>query len=264
MKVTIYSICWNEEYILPFYFKHYKKMFPNAEFVVYDNMSNDRSRDIIAANGGTIIDYDTAGTIRDDVYLEIKNNCWKQTDSDWVIVSDVDEFVDCSEELLRTINASIIKCEGYEMVGNSNDVESAILGVRNYYSDKSLIFKPSKIKEINYSVGCHSCSPEGEVKYAEIPAVLRHMKYINLPYVVHRYEQLHKRLSDINKQKNWGSHYKQSIEEITATHQWLLEISQAVPLPKIKKIYFDQLNESRWMWKLYKMFHIKKPIIWKA
>lgn len=264
MKIIIYSICWNEEFMLPYFFKHYRNKFPDAEFVIYDNMSDDKSREIIDANGGKIVDVDSSGEFRDDINLRIKNSCWKLSDADWVIVCDVDEFVDCDEELLRTTDATIIKCEGYEMVGNTDDIDSINLGARNYYMDKAILFKPDKIKEMNYSVGCHDYSPIGNLKYASFRVPLKHMKYVNRLYVLKRYEQLNKRLSFINKQNNWGHHYSQSIDEIIATHNWLFKIADVVPFSRLNLLYYDALNKFSWIWKLFKFFKLEKPIVWKA
>lgn len=264
MKVTIYSVCWNEEFILPYFFKHFKKRFPSAEFVVYDNMSYDNSREIIKANGGKIIDFDTAGEYREDILTSIRNTCWKSSDADWVIVCDMDEFVECDEEFLQTTSASVIKCEGYEMVGNENDIESVDRGVRSFFYDKAVVFKPSKIKEMNYGPGSHRCSPVGEVEFASERVVLKHMKHVSLSNVIERYDKIHKRLSAVNDENNWGRHYKQSIDEIKNTHEWLLSIAQEVPLPYIKNIYYTVLNRSKLARSFYKTFNIKKPIVWKA
>ena len=43
MKVKVYSICYNEEYMLPFFLQHYSF----ADIVVYDNESTDNSLEIM-------------------------------------------------------------------------------------------------------------------------------------------------------------------------------------------------------------------------
>ena len=74
--ITIYSICYNEQVMMQFFINHYRNLFPNCRIVIYDNYSTDRTEEIALANGCEVIKYDSNNEIRDDLYLEIKNNCW--------------------------------------------------------------------------------------------------------------------------------------------------------------------------------------------
>ena len=96
--VTIYNISFNEEVILQKFIDHYKYQFPNCEIVIYDNQSTDKTKEIAIKNGCKVLEYDSNNQIRDDLYLEIKNNCWKKASTDWVLIVDTDEFIYISEE----------------------------------------------------------------------------------------------------------------------------------------------------------------------
>ena len=214
MKVHVYAICWNEEIILPYFFKHYKQRFSNIKFTVYDNFSTDNSRNIIKNNGAELLDYDSNNEIRDDLYIQIKNNCWKNTDADWVIVCDIDEWIECSDTLLNQENCTIFKPMGYEMIGNTYNLDRIKRGFRYKKMDKCVLFKPDEIKEINYNVGCHICNPIGNIIYNVSPVPLYHMKYFNVFYILKRYRQLVKRLSKTNKDNLWGLTYTKGAKDI--------------------------------------------------
>ena len=95
MKVWAYVICWNEEVMLPYYLRHYE-IFCD-KIIIYDNMSTDRSQEIIKAHPKCELRlYDSKGEVRDDLYLKIKNHAWKEARGqgiDYVIVGDTDEFL---------------------------------------------------------------------------------------------------------------------------------------------------------------------------
>ena len=263
MKITIYSVCWNEEVILPFFFQHYKKRFPSASFVFYDNGSNDDSKNIITSNGGKIIDLDTNNKVRDDLVLQIKNNCWKSSENDWVIICDVDEFIDCDEKYLISTDASIIKCEGYDMVGDTFELSSLNRGTRNFWLDKCLLFDPRRVDEINFEPGCHNCNPIGDICYNDKRIILKHYKYFNLSYVLKRFEILAKRLSDENINNGWGLHYQQSRNEIVDAYMFILENSRAVPLPFYYHYLFRLLNNYKYYGIINNIIKIDRPFIHK-
>ena len=64
MKVTLYTICYNEQEMLPYFLNHYSKMVD--KIVVYDNQSTDNSRKILESFKDCeleIIDYEDFVTI---------------------------------------------------------------------------------------------------------------------------------------------------------------------------------------------------------
>ena len=64
MKIRVYTVAWNEEKILPHFLRHYARF--ADRIVVYDNGSNDRTRDIIFAHPqAEFRTYDTDGVLHD-------------------------------------------------------------------------------------------------------------------------------------------------------------------------------------------------------
>ena len=87
------TIAWNEQELMPIFLNHYEKICD--KIIVYDNESDDKTSEICDAH--PLVErrvYKTNGEIRDDVYLDIKNQEWKNfKEYDWVCVLDLDEFV---------------------------------------------------------------------------------------------------------------------------------------------------------------------------
>lgn len=208
VKVHVFSICWNEEALLQYFFDFYKSRFQNIRFTIYDNVSTDRSIEIIKKNNAAIIEYNTNGSLRDDVFIEIKNNCWKNSDAEWVIVCDIDEWIDITEKDLISNNFTIVKPNGYNIFKIfSHNYNEILCGKRELNFDKCVLFNKNKISEINFDYGCHQSNPVGEVVFSEKIFKLYHFKYFSLEYILKRYEIFSSRLSQINKDNKWSMHY---------------------------------------------------------
>lgn len=216
--ITIYTIAYNEEIMLPKFIEWYRERFPNCRIVVYDNYSTDNTEQIALENNCEVIKYDSQNQIRDDLYLEIKNNCWKQSDTEWVLVCDVDELVNINEAELSQETASVISFEGWNLITMSDDPDIIDLnlhtGSRAPQYDKYYLFNKNKIKEINYSAGCHHASPVGEVSLSENKYLMYHFKSIGLNYMINRHIEFGKRMSKQNLDRGWGVHYLDSAETI--------------------------------------------------
>lgn len=216
--LTIYTIAYNEKIMLPKFIEWYRDMFPDCKIVVYDNYSTDNTEKIAIDNNCEVIKYDSNGEIRDDLYLEIKNNCWKNAETDWVLVCDVDELVNINEEQLKQETSSIISFEGWNLITMSDDPDIIDLnlntGSRAPQYDKYYLFNKSKIKEINYSAGCHSANPQGEVRLSKTKYLMFHFKSIGLNYMINRHTEFATRMSQQNLKKGWGAHYLDSADTI--------------------------------------------------
>lgn len=217
--MTIFTITYNEELMLPIFVQHYRNRFPNCNIVVYDNYSTDNTVLIAKSLNCEVIQYDTGNKLSDTKYLEIKNNCWKDING-WVIVADCDELLDIDQLMLINLDnhgCTLIQATGYNMVNFNDDlnIESIVYGVRAKSYDKTICFNAAKIKEINYGPGAHSCSPIGLQRYTVLKIKLWHYKYINIDYMIKRHAEYGNRLSDENIKKGYGAHYLYTPEQIT-------------------------------------------------
>lgn len=221
-KIDMHVLCWNEEKIIPYFLKHYENFVSNI--YVYDNISNDNSVKLLKSHPKvTVIPYHTNNEIRDDAYLQIKNNGWKNSigKADIVIVCDMDEFL-YSDDLKKSINnfyesdATIIKPTGYDMITgefefNYNDKLTNLVktGYKNNLFDKLVMFKTKNITEINYKGGCHVATPIGDkVKLFEGEFLLLHYKRLGLKNFLNKMSVYKKRLSEFNKKYKLGYEYE--------------------------------------------------------
>ena len=217
MDITIYTLTYNEEVLIEFFIKHYKKNFPNCQIVVFDNESTDNTKKIALDNGCEVITYTTENTLSDIDYLQIKNNCWKDSNTDWNIVCDCDELISITEGELKNeeLNGTmVIKPKGYSLMNYDDNIilDNLKMGFRDVGFDKCVLFNKKYIKEINYSIGCHTCNPTTHdgvhTKFNVIEYKLLHYKYLHPDYTVNRHKMFGERLSDENKKRGWGIHYQ--------------------------------------------------------
>lgn len=223
MKIYSYALTWNEEERLPWYLDHYS--FVDRIFL-YDQHSTDRTATI--AKNDIRLSFSTFGgnTINELDYLVIKNNCWKNSEADWVIVGDVDELLwhPNLPELLRQTTATILRPgKVYHMISEESHQDYRLVK-RGFLDrptpgqllyDKVLLFRPSALTEINYEPGCHSCRPLGKA-VESIPSdlVLFHYAFVGFERTVKRYKNCAERLSPWNNRQRAGWHYKKNAQEM--------------------------------------------------
>lgn len=233
MIIDAYTFCYNEQIRLKYYLNLYAPLC--RKITIYDNGSTDDSKEIATKYDNVIWETETyyQNEINDVILTEVKNNCWKQSkDADWVIVGDVDEILYHKDGLnnylmylLNETNKKIIRATGFDMIskrlpthtGNFYDHEDFQYGVCNEAWDKTCIFSPSSICEINYKPGSHFCEPHvskprhqrriGEMSLHDGQLKLLHYKYLSKESFVNQQKKSGERLAKINKEKNYGFEY---------------------------------------------------------
>ena len=217
MKIHLYSIAWNEAVIMPHFMRHYRKFC--EKITVYDNESTDQTADIVRQMGGEVKSWSSNNQINDLMYLEIKQNAYKESrgKADWVIVCDSDEFLYHPNFLgklyeYKSSGINFPKIEGYEMIPdckiNSGDDLPSVYkqGVRFANLDKRAIFNPKL--DINYTIGCHGSNiPVDAIESTNSEIKMLQYKMLNLDYFINRHQLLGSRLSEVNRKNNWGLHY---------------------------------------------------------
>jgi len=225
--VEAFIVGWNESETIHLTLKHY---FGFCEKVtLFDNYSNDGTPDIARSMGAEVKHFGTPGVLSDDDYLTVKNNCWKKSKADWVIIVDADEILwdghnlysgpTTGDHLYKASDsgATIIKTIGFDVVShemprlNFFEVQN---GYRNENYSKLAVFNPKEIKEINYKYGCHVAKPTGNVVYADSSLLLMHYRNIGGPQrLVDRHALYRPRMSEKNKRFGLGCHYEYSDEQ---------------------------------------------------
>ena len=212
-------MAYNEEIKMQFMIDHYKKRFINCHFVIYDNYSIDNTHSIAEKNNCEIRMYDSNNQIDDMNLRDLKNSCWKDAKTDWVLICDVDELLDITEQDLikeESLGSTIIRTDGWNMINleENDDLYSIKYGIRAANYDKNYLFNKRFIKEIKYECGCHRSSPDGIIKYSDKIYKLYHYSFINTNFLIERYKYTAKRLSETNKKYGMGSYHLASEEEI--------------------------------------------------
>jgi glycosyltransferase involved in cell wall biosynthesis len=212
--ITVFALAFNEEILAQFMIDHYRSRFPNCHIIIYDNGSTDKTVEIAKANNCEVIDYThlSGRKLNDILHMKIKNTCWKNAKTDWVLVQDFDELLDITQQQLKneeSLATTLIKSEAWQMVNmeDNYDIKNIKHGYRdadNSPYDKTLLFNKKFIKEVNYSIGAHSCAPIGTIKYNFNPYKLYHYRFINPEAEVIKCQLTAQRLSEENKRYGMG------------------------------------------------------------
>lgn len=218
--IHVYALCWNEEKMLPYFFKHYDDI--ADQYFIFDNNSTDSSLSILESTPKVTID---KFEIKDNSLVKTAknqyNHFWKKSrgKADWVIICNVDEHF--YHPNLRTYleectleGITLIVPTGFEMISddfphNDNPLHETVKqGVRSKNFDKPQIFNPNEILEINFGPGRHTASPFGNVvKSPNNEVLLLHYKYLGFDYVNARFSALRQGLGIVDIANRWGSHY---------------------------------------------------------
>lgn len=269
--IHVYTVCWNEEKILPYFLEHYSRF--ADRIVVYDNMSTDRSAEIVRAHPAAELRlFDTGDRFDDKANLHIKNTAYRESAgiADFVIAVDTDELVyhpDIKALLAayREEGVTLPKMTGFEMISLSfprrpgSIIGQIRLGRENPFYNKRCIFSPEL--EMNFLPGCHVCTPEGVVRESRAADLkLLHFHYVGLLKTVVRHKVCKKRLSRFNidtkagYQYTWGSLkiiarflvYRVNAHDIIRNRRSLLSSCAAPLMNGLVRLFRAVRPESRW------------------
>ena len=231
MEVNIFILCFNESILLPKTVNFYKSRFPNCTITIYDNMSTDNSVEIAKELGCKVCTFDSGGKNDVRIKRDVANTCWKNITKGWIIMADMDEWLDITEKDLDNETkkgTTIIKTKGYDMIGESRsailddiDLNNITKCVPNTFEDKNICFFREKINSMNYSVGSHNCSPKGSIKYSMKVYTIKHMAYVGLAFIINKMKQRYERSGDMQK-IGFSVHYTNDINKISNKYVSLL------------------------------------------
>jgi glycosyltransferase involved in cell wall biosynthesis len=222
VKIHLYTILWNEEEMLPFFFRHYDPMVDR--YVVYDDGSTDRTRAMLAAHPRVEVRPFVRSNSESFVLScqSLHDEVWKESrgKADWVIMTDVDEHLYHPLGLgrylwmMKRAGVTAVPALAFQMVADTfpspreHLARTRRLGVPFDTYNKLSVFNPEAIVETCYGVGRHSAAPEGRVRYPRRDRLLLfHYKFLGLDYVLRRYTLLNGGLGPIDRQNCWGQQY---------------------------------------------------------
>lgn len=219
--LEIFVTTWNEEKILPDFIKWYRSRVPDCLITVIDNQSTDLTTKIAFENECKIISFTSNNEMDEQTLMNIRNNCWKDSEAEWCLVVDCDELVDIDTHFLKTNNTGMIfKCVGYEMFGTEEDtIETLIQGCPSAGYCKPVLFRNHYFEEINLKPGSHDAEPlinKGitdvlktfSIVWDSTSVNLYHTKWRSWTNGIERARLLAKRRSEHSKQMGWNFHYE--------------------------------------------------------
>lgn len=221
MKIHVYTVMRNEERILPFYLRHYGAV--AEKIIVYDDQSDDRTREILSAHPKVEL-RDYPGNLLDDgLTAKLFSNAYREDRSpDWVMCVDADEFV-WSEDLIGHLAEAkagghlCIACNGWEMMsetfpfGDGQIYEEIQEGKRTTWwvngGRKGCVFQPAI--DIWFDAGRHVWSVNGNrngSSWFDSPVKLLHFRDLGHEYYLWRHQRNAGRLHPNNREHGWGAH----------------------------------------------------------
>lgn len=217
-------LCYNEQDILPYTCRHYATFCD--KIVVHDAFSTDSSRDIARKYGAEIRDWHCKG-VNDLIAKKTKEDAIMACKADWCIVADADEMIFFPFGSFHTLSVyesdgvAVVKPKGFEMIHDVfPNTEQQIYDVVKQgapdfkWCSKPVLVAPSKIKSINYGVGCHAAwvklTDGSEWRDVQMPSepetYLMHFHHIGpVDRITRRYAGQQSRHSRVNIANKWGN-----------------------------------------------------------
>jgi glycosyltransferase involved in cell wall biosynthesis len=224
MKIHLYTLCWNDGDMLPFFFRHYDRFV--TRYFIFDDGSTDASLAIMHSRQNV----EVREFVREDAdsfalsEQAVSNHCWKESRgvADWVIITDIDEHLYHRDllDLLSEYKArgtTVVPALGYQMISQDFPLPDEMLcttrtlGAPWQQMCKISLFDPAAIEEINYGPGRHVAAPVGNVRLPpHDELLLLHYKYLGFERTLARHRHLRSRLRPKDFANGWGHKYSWS------------------------------------------------------
>ena len=184
--MNVYSIMYNEEFMLPHFLEHYEKV-ADRIFII-DDHSTDKTAEIAKAHPKVAYSTYKHDSYKEQEISEAFISMAKIHHSDWAVCVDGDEFIYGLENLAHE-TTGVFKTTGYMMIGKTGKLEDC-KKVRMRSFDKPVVFDPEL--DIKFGDGRHSCN----LPTTDIGLELWHYKYPSREYYLKRNLETYPRIMD--------------------------------------------------------------------
>jgi Glycosyl transferase family 2 len=251
VKIHLYSKIWNEEEMLPFFFRHYDPIIDR--YIIYDDGSTDNTLKLLAEHDRVEVRrfarmHPTSLVLSAQ---ELNNNMWKESrgQADWVILASPDEHLYHPVGLRRYLH--VARCRGitavpalaFQMVADKFPSSEEYLAKTRRSGaplddyNKLSVFDPVAVRETHFGVGRHVATPEGRIRFPKRDQLLLfHYKFVGIDYVLRRYALLNARLGPTDKQNRWGHQYEFERDVLEAEFAELRRSSVDVTSAQARKL----------------------------
>jgi len=221
IKISAYFITYNSEKILHHLLRYYSPIC--SKITILDNCSIDNTENICKQYNVNFVKFDTKNTFNDLANKQLKNMIWQKDieEFDYVILADCDEFLYHKDGLLNFLEKqsklgyNLFKATGYHMMGDldldlrddDNIFEKIDKGFRIVSMDKPILFNCKQLRDIQFSIGCHTCSANNVKTYHNNDFMLLHYKFLGLNYHLERCRKIKNRMSEFNIEDKVTTYY---------------------------------------------------------
>jgi hypothetical protein len=240
--IHFYTLCWNDERMLPFFFRHYDELIDH--YYIYDNGSTDSSLALLAAHPRTtaqsfVTEDDSFGVTE----VRMSDTIWRHSigRADWVVMTDLDEHLyhpdlrgylaECS-----AAGVTVLDSIGYEMIAESFPPPEVRLsehvrrGVRSLGHDKLCIFDPAAVTATNFRAGRHTALPQGRIVWPTAREIkMLHYKKLGADYLLARHQSLSQGLGSHDVTMGFGRHYLWEAGRTREDFEGHLQYARPVP-----------------------------------
>ncbi len=233
MTVHLYTLCWNEADILPFFFRHYDPVVDR--YVVADDGSTDGSLDILRAHPKVEVRR-FQRVVTDSFVLSqqrFQNEVWTESRgrADWVIITAIDEHLTVAGGLgpylarCKAEGVTLMVALGYQMVSEAFPepheclVETRRRGAPFGVMNKLGIFNPDALTDTGFEPGRHMARPKGRLVFPRRDELmLFHYKLMGKARMLARHREQATGLGPLDQLRGLGLHYSHS--EAALLQEW--------------------------------------------
>lgn len=260
MIVHLYTTCWNEADILPFFFRHYDSWIDR--YIVFDNGSSDNSLEILRAHPKVDLRF-FPWSHADSFVLsqqELYNSIWQESRkrADWAVITAVDEHlhvpgIAMKEYLARAAHKRVtwIPALGLQMFSEAFPqpderlCETRTTGAPLRLMSKLSVFAPNALTETGFDTGRHKATPRGRLRLPRRDELLLlHYKYIGFERILAHHARERSGLRAHDQAMQWGDHYDYSRAQLR--EYWDSFKPALIDIARLEQAVPKYHREKRW------------------
>jgi len=246
LRVTVYSIMYNEEKMVSFWLRYYDSI--ASRIVVFDDNSIDRTREILQRSPKVEIRTPSKPLLDDGYFAHLFSTTYREDRTpDWIMCVDADEFIwaehmTCALRLYKFMDVDVVQCRGIEMKCESfpivYDNEQILDCVKHgrptdwsSFGRKPCLFNPRI--DIEFLAGRHGAQSidcggrEPKIVNDEEVKVL-HYRDLGYQHYLAHHQKNAARLDPNRRDKTWGiANYSPMTEEEFDKH--VLDVERIIP-----------------------------------